>query len=98
MAVAMISLWGVPALLRTDGEFFWVGIGRHVVERSFGTFEGHGGQSLGSYILTLPLYFGTVFVSFFPWSIKLPALVKRLWHERDGIDRYLLLGILLSLV
>jgi 4-amino-4-deoxy-L-arabinose transferase-like glycosyltransferase len=90
--LAIVSLWGIPALVRTKGEFFWVGIGRHVVERSFGAMEGHGGQTWSSYFLTLPFYFVTVFVSFFPWSIKLPALTKRLWRERDGVDRYLIVG------
>jgi 4-amino-4-deoxy-L-arabinose transferase-like glycosyltransferase len=91
--LAIVLLWGIPALVRTNGEFFWVGIGRHVVERSFGALEGHGGQTWTSYFLTLPFYFGTVFISFFPWSIKLPALTKRLWRERDGVDKYLIVGI-----
>jgi hypothetical protein len=34
----------------------------------------------------------TVFLSFFPWSIKFPALAKRLWRERDGVDKYLISG------
>ena len=38
--------------------------------------EGHGASSLGMYVLLLPFYFVTVFVSFFPWSIKLPWLTK----------------------
>jgi hypothetical protein len=33
-----------------------------------------------------------VFVSFFPWSIKLPSLLKRLWHKHDKIDCYLFSG------
>jgi len=90
--LAIVLLWGIPALVRTNGEFFWVGIGRHVVERSFGAMEGHGGQTWSSYFLTLPFYFGTVFISFFPWSIKLPALAKRLWRARDGVDKYLSVG------
>jgi 4-amino-4-deoxy-L-arabinose transferase-like glycosyltransferase len=92
LTLVIVSLWGIPALIRTKGEFFWVGIGRHVVERSFGAMEGHGGQTWTSYFLTLPFYFATVFVSFFPWSIKLPALTKRLWRERDGLDKFLILG------
>ncbi len=48
--------------------------------------------------LMLAIYFVTVFVSFFPWSIKLPALLKRLWHQRDNIDRYLLSGIAIIFV
>jgi 4-amino-4-deoxy-L-arabinose transferase-like glycosyltransferase len=90
--LAIVLLWGIPALVRTKGEFFWVGIGRHVVERSFGALEGHGGQSWSSYLMTLPFYFVTVFISFFPWSIKLPALTKHLWRERDGVDKYLIFG------
>ena len=92
-ALAIVLLWGIPALVRTKGEFFRVGIGRHVVERSLGALEGHGGgQSWRSYLVTLPFYFVTVFVNFFPWSIKLPALTKHLWRERDGVDKYLMLG------
>jgi len=92
ITMAIVLLWGIPALVRTKGEFFWVGIGRHVVERSFGAMEGHGGQTWSSYFVTLPFYFVTIFVSFFPWSIKLPALTKRLWRERDGVDKYLISG------
>jgi 4-amino-4-deoxy-L-arabinose transferase-like glycosyltransferase len=92
LTIAIVSSWGIPALVRTKGEFFWVGIGRHVVERSFGAMEGHGGQTWSSYFLTLPFYFVTVFVSFFPWSIKLPALTKHLWRQRDGVDKYLICG------
>ena len=62
------------------------------MERSFGALEGHGAQSWRSYFLTLPFCFVTLFVSFFPWSIKLPALTRRLWRQRDAIDKYLISG------
>ena len=93
LMLAIVALWGVPALMQTNGEFFRVGIGRHVLGRSFGAMEGHGANSLGVYLLLLPLYFVTVFASFFPWSIKLPSLTKKLWGERDKVDIYLLSGI-----
>ena len=65
--------------------------------------EGHGADSFGMYLLLLPFYFVTVFISFFPWSMKLPWLVQRLWRERragiadpsysaNKIDAYLLTG------
>jgi hypothetical protein len=65
--------------------------------------EGHGANSLGVYLLLLPFYFVTIFASFFPWSIKLPALAKKLWRDRDKsrlratgydgrVDIYLLAG------
>jgi len=87
-----VALWGVPALIQTHGEFLKIGIGRHVIGRSFGAMEGHGANSLGIYLLLLPLYFVTIFASFFPWSIKLPWLGKKLWRERDKADIYLLIG------
>ena len=94
LMLAIVALWGVPALIQTHGEFFKIGIGRHVVGRSFGAMEGHGANSLGVYLLLLPFYFVTVFASFFPWSIKLPALAKKLWREREKIDIYLLAGVI----
>jgi 4-amino-4-deoxy-L-arabinose transferase-like glycosyltransferase len=104
LTLAVIVLWGIPALIQTRGEFFKVGIGRHVIGRSFATMEGHGANSPAMYLLLLPFYFVTVFVSFFPWSIKLPWLVRKLRRERkagiadpgyswNSIDKYLVTGI-----
>jgi 4-amino-4-deoxy-L-arabinose transferase-like glycosyltransferase len=83
LTLVSVALWGIPALIQTHGEFFTVGIGRHVISRSFTTLEGHGASSLGMYVLLLPFYFVTVSISFFPWSIKLPWLVQKLWRERE---------------
>src|SRR5205807_178687 len=63
LMLAIVALWGVPALIQTHGEFFRIGIGRHVVGRSFGAMEGHGANSLGIYLLLLPFYFVTIFAS-----------------------------------
>src|SRR3954451_23336964 len=104
LMLVVVALWGIPALIQTHGEFFTVGIGRHVVGRSLMTMEGHGASSLGMYMLLLPFYFVTVFISFFPWSIKLPWLVRNLWRNRKAgvdvpgysgtlLDTYLLSGI-----
>jgi 4-amino-4-deoxy-L-arabinose transferase-like glycosyltransferase len=104
LMLAIVALWGIPALVQTRGEFSSVGLGRHVVARSIVTMEGHGAQSLAGYLLLLPFYFVTIFVSFFPWSMKLPWLARKLWRERpvaasdasdtrDASDKYLLAGI-----
>jgi len=86
LMLAVIALWGIPALIQTRGDFFTVGVGRHVVSRSFTALEGHGASSLGMYALLLPFYVVTVFISFFPWSIKLPWLIRKLWRrEKSGI-------------
>ncbi len=104
LMLAVVAFWGIPALIQTHGEFFSIGIGCHVIGRSLTTMEGHGANSLGVYVLLLPFYFVTVFVSFFPWSIKLPWLVRKLCRNREAgvaapgyngnpIDIYLLAGI-----
>jgi 4-amino-4-deoxy-L-arabinose transferase-like glycosyltransferase len=109
LTLVMVALWGIPALIQTNGEFFTVGIGRHVVSRSFMTLEGHGASSLGMYVLLLPFYFVTIFISFFPWSVKLPWLIRKLWRNRKAevdirgysgrrLDVYLLSGIAIIFV
>jgi 4-amino-4-deoxy-L-arabinose transferase-like glycosyltransferase len=111
LTLIVVALWGIPALVQTQGEFFSVGIGRHVIGRSLTTMEGHGAGSLGTYLLLLPFYFVVVFISFFPWSIKLPWLVQKLWRERNAggshgeprcsknlVDLYLVTGIAIIFV
>jgi 4-amino-4-deoxy-L-arabinose transferase-like glycosyltransferase len=95
LMLALVCLWGIPALVQTHGEFFRVGIGKHVVERSIATMEGHGASSIWMYLALLPFYFITVFVSLFPWSIKLPALWKNLRARCDANDQFLLAGALI---
>jgi len=93
LTLAIIAIWGVPALIQTHGEFFTIGIGRHVVGRSLVAMEGHGANSFKMYLLLLPFYFVTIFISFFPWSIKLPWLTRKLWLNQDNIDHYLIAGV-----
>lgn len=93
LMLAIVALWAIPALIQTHGEFLRIGIGRHVIGRSFSAMEGHGSNSLTIYLLLLPFYFVTIFASFFPWSIKLPSLVKKLSRiELCSFDIYLLCG------
>ncbi len=93
LMLSIVALWGIPALIQTHGQFFIVGIGRHVIGRSLATMEGHGANSFGMYLLLLPFYFVTIFISFFPWSIKLPWLTRKAWRRRDEIDNYLITGV-----
>ncbi len=104
LMLSIVAVWGIPALIQTHGQFFVVGIGRHVIGRSLATMEGHGANSFGMYLLLLPFYFVTIFISFFPWSIKLPWLIRKGWEKRNiavkdpgysgnKIDNYLIIGI-----
>jgi hypothetical protein len=64
-----------------------------VVMRSVAPLQSHGASGWGGYFLLLPFYFVTVFFSFFPWSLFLPAAVQRLWVGLDTFERYALSGI-----
>lgn len=92
LSLLLVGLWGVPALVATRGQFFSVGIGHHVVYRSFDIMEGHGGPGLVGFIFTLPLYLVTFFFSFFPWSLKFPGAVRNWWAARrqDLLGWYLI--------
>ena len=97
---AVIAIWAVPALVQTNGDFLRVGIGKHVIQRSVAPMEGHGLQGTLGYFVMLPLYFLTVFASFFPWSFFLPRLIRSKFYApaRGEIDNYLLLGIAATFV
>jgi 4-amino-4-deoxy-L-arabinose transferase-like glycosyltransferase len=89
---ALALLWGIPALRQTHGQFFAVGLGEHVVFRSVGVIDNHGLKGIFGFILLLPLYFVTFFISFFPWSTRVPSALKKWWPEksRDDLGWYLL--------
>ncbi len=91
--LALVGLWGIPALLRTHGEFMRVGLGEHVLYRSFGVMDGHGASGLAGWILLSPLFLVTFFFSFFPWALHVPRGLHRWWPNRqsDTIGWYLLI-------
>ena len=96
VTLALAACWGVPALLQTQGAFFKVGMGEHVLHRSTGVNDGHGLAGLLGFIATLPVYFVTFFVSFLPWSTRVPGGLRRWWPQRgqDLVGWYLLVQAL----
>lgn len=99
----VVALWGIPALVRTEGEYLRIGIGKHVVARSIQTMDGHGAQGLMTYLVSLPFYLLTFFMSFFPWCLK-TAPLWRTWRAPTSTAFktwdvfYLSRGILIVLV
>jgi 4-amino-4-deoxy-L-arabinose transferase-like glycosyltransferase len=94
--MGLVGIWGIPAMIRTHGQFAVVGLGKHVVMRSVSPLEGHGGKTGLSYILTFPYYFVTVWLSFLPWSLWFPAAIAALWARRKTWapeEHYLIAGI-----
>ncbi|HTI68510.1 MAG TPA: glycosyltransferase family 39 protein [Candidatus Limnocylindria bacterium] len=82
VCLGIIALWGIPALVQTQGAFAKVGLGRHVVGRSIQPLEGHGFGGVIGYVATLPLYLVTVFLSFCPWVFLLPGIILAAWRRR----------------
>ena len=54
--------------------------------------ECHGARGALGYLLTLPLFFVTFFLSFMPWAWLVPSVLKHWWVNRhsDTIGWYLL--------
>ena len=100
VAVTLAALWGIPALEQTHGQFFAVGMGEHVFKRAVAVNDSHGLAGTLGFIATLPVYFVTFFVSFFPWSTRVPSALRRWWPERnrDEVGWYLLMQALLVFV
>ncbi len=92
LLVIVVLPWAVAAWHATGGEFFQVGIGKHVVARSLKPLESHGGVP-GFYLLT-----GLIVA--FPWFALGPAAVRRWWSERrgDATIRFLLAWLVGPLV
>jgi 4-amino-4-deoxy-L-arabinose transferase-like glycosyltransferase len=79
VSLAIVACWGIPALVRTHGLFWKVGMGEHVVQRGFDRFNGRG--------YTPFFYLGTAPVSLFPWIafvVLLPFVARRFWGDRNA--------------
>lgn len=83
-SLALIAIWGLPALQDTEGAYFGIGIGKHVVERGTGAMNQR---------FFLPgLYYLLIIIPFLiPWSAQLPAVVKRSL-ARSSFDAHFLIG------
>jgi 4-amino-4-deoxy-L-arabinose transferase-like glycosyltransferase len=92
LAVALVGLWGVPAIVQTGGKFWSFGMGDQVFDRAIAIKDSHGAAGILGFIALLPLYFLTFFISFFPWSTRVPLALGRWWPERsrDDLGWYLL--------
>ncbi len=68
IATAVVSLWGINALIQTQGGYWDVGMGEHVVRRGVSAFNGR---------VNIPVvyYLVTGFISLLPWSAFLPGTV-----------------------
>jgi len=85
--LGIIGAWGLPALAKTTGEFWTVGMKSHVYERGLQTFQGHGAFFLYYVVMSL--------VSLFPWIAFAgdgTIHLKRNWNEKNAFLCSWLLG------
>ena len=89
----LLALWGIPALVQTSGEFWRFGMGNQVFDRAIAVKDSHGMGGVLGFVATLPVYFLTFFISFFPWSTRVPSALRHWWpaRKRDDLGWYLLM-------
>ena len=95
LGLFLVSWWAIPAYIQTGGAYWKEGLGHDVRDRMVsGNFQGHGASSLGWYLLGVPLYLLTFWLSALPWSPLLLTHRKKLFAswKPDPSDTYLLLN------
>ena len=68
LSLGIVALWGVPAMLKTDYQYFDVGIGKHVVERAT--------TSMNNRKVVYWVYLVYMFPFLLPWSAQLTRAIK----------------------
>ena len=82
LATILVGIWGIPALIRTHGEFWQQGVGKHVVQRGMDSFNGR---------VPLPFfYFATAFLTLLPWLARGALALGR--TRREGAFSRAFLG------
>lgn len=80
ITLGIAAAWGVPALIETQGLFWKVGMGEHVIDRGTKAFNGR---------FPVPGYYlATAFLSLFPWISLLPLIVsavRRQWSMTHAL-------------
>lgn len=85
VTTTIIALWGIPALIQTQGAYFDIGLNKHVIQRGMESFNNRS-YIPGVYYLFIIL----IFIS--PWVSKLVPTLKRAWENKkeDTYDLILL--------
>ena len=95
IGLIVVLFWAIPAYIKTNGDYWRVGLGHDVGDRMIsGGFQGHGASNIGGYLLTLPYYILLFWLSALPWSPLLLTHGKKLFSswKPDRVETYLLLN------
>ena len=81
--LALFLSWAIPANLATGGELAQEGLfNRGFITRMFKPMQGHGGEGIVGYLLTLPIYLPYLVFDVFPWCLLLPGAFMALVRGR----------------
>lgn len=81
VTLVIVAAWGVPALIQTNGAYWNIGMGEHVIDRGTRAFNGR---------LPLPGYYlVTALLSLFPWMALLPDVWRHVRKEWDVQQAFL---------
>lgn len=67
--------WAWAAWVSTEGAFFQVAIGRHVIERATSSLESHRGP--------IVYYLPVLLAGMFPFTLWMPAMGRWVWRRRN---------------
>jgi len=68
------GLWVIPANWLTGGRYMYELVWESTIQPVFTPLQGHGGEDLGKYLATLPVYVPVLIIGFLPWCVfLLPA-------------------------
>lgn len=83
LSLVPVIAWGLPALILTEGAFWKTGMGEHVIDRGFDSFNSRS--------IIPGYYFLTIFLSFLPWWSWAGAAMAEghLRWRRDSFHAYL---------
>lgn len=89
--LALALPWAVLVYQRTQGEFFAIAFGKHVVGRATDAMEGHGGANFLQALLYLPYYIPVTLGGLLPFlPVMLAALAWLLRNRASAQARFLL--------
>jgi 4-amino-4-deoxy-L-arabinose transferase-like glycosyltransferase len=94
IGVVIVLFWAVPAYIKTNGDYWRIGLSEGVGQRMVSGLQGHGTSGLGGYLLFLPYYFVLFWLGALPWSPLLLIRARKLFSgwKPDRADTYLLLN------
>lgn len=86
LSLAIVAVWGLPALMVTRGEFWTVGIGEHVIQRGLEPFNDRP-YHVWFYLASAP-------VSLFPWVAYAGTVWQVSRRNRDPATAWLVAWML----